>query len=505
MRRFLIILAALSLLSPWLAGGATRNTGTQKLVTEYSRKEPLRSGIFGILAVRGSDTLAQYNRRLKMVPASNVKLITTGLALKHFGSSWRFSTTLAYSGSIRDGVLYGDLYIVGGGDPTLGARSSCADSLRKTFSAWKTMLDEAGISSIQGRIIGDGRFFKRPTHGMSWQAEDLGYNYGAGPSGLNFFENAQQFTVRPSTEGKAPLVTPLYPDTPWMSYVNSAVTGAAKSGNSLYFINSEYAPVGEFQGSFPSDRKSYKLECSNYFGAYTCAYYYYRYLTGCGIPVSGGYADVSPLGLIRTDLLYSDIGPAAVSSDKLTPLGKGWSPTLRKIVHDTNYESDNFYAETLFKMMAVSLYGSSGQELGEKAVYQLLAEMGLKTDGACQLMDGSGLSRKDYVSPEFFVRFLRKMFGSAEKDAYLASLPSPGSKSTLQNRLPNAADDVKERIKMKSGSMNGVRSFSGYILSADGNDSKTICFSIITNNITAPTYKVAAIIDEIIESLALEP
>ena len=505
MKRIALIFAALSLLYFVPAGGATRNTETQKLVSDYSRKEPLRSGIFGILAVRGSDTLAQYNRRLKMVPASNVKLITTGLALKQLGSSWRFSTTLAYSGKVKDGVLHGDLYIVGGGDPTTGSRSSCADSLLKTFRAWKDLLDKAGIKEITGHVVGDGRYFKRPLQSMTWQAEDMGFNYGAGPSGLNFFENAQAFSIKPSAPGKSPLVEPLYPETPWMSYVNSARTGEAKSANTIYYINSEYAPVGEFQGNFPSDRKSFKLEASNYYGPYTCAFYFYRYLLSGGMKVHGAYADVSPQGLLRTDLLFSDIGRKAAAPESLTALGKGWSPTLRQIVRDTNFESDNFYAETLFNILPMSLYGQTGRELSEKAVYELLASMGLKADGACQMVDGSGLSRKDYISPDFFVRFLRKMFWSPEKDAYIASLPYPGSKSTLLNRMPDAPDEVKERIKMKSGSMNGVRSFSGYILPADGNDSKTIFFSIITNNITAPTYKVTQILDEIILSLAQEP
>ena len=386
MKRIALIFAALSLLYFVPAGGATRNTETQKLVSDYSRKEPLRSGIFGILAVRGSDTLAQYNRRLKMVPASNVKLITTGLALKQLGSSWRFSTTLAYSGSVKDGVLHGDLYIVGGGDPTTGSRSSCADSLLKTFRAWKDLLDKAGIKEITGHVVGDGRYFKRPLQSMTWQAEDMGFNYGAGPSGLNFFENAQAFSIKPSAPGKSPLVEPLYPETPWMSYVNSARTGEAKSANTIYYINSEYAPVGEFQGNFPSDRKSFKLEASNYYGPYTCAFYFYRYLLSGGMKVHGAYADVSPQGLLRTDLLFSDIGRKAAAPESLTALGKGWSPTLRQIVRDTNFESDNFYAETLFNILPMSLYGQTGRELSEKAVYELLASMGLKADGACRAL-----------------------------------------------------------------------------------------------------------------------
>lgn len=484
---------------------ATRNTQTQKLVTEYSRKEPLRSGIFGMLAVRGADTLAQLNRRVKMVPASNTKLITTGLALNKLGPAWRFTTTIAHSGNISDGTLNGDLYILGGGDPTTGAQTACSIPTGKTFASWKALLDAAGIKSINGRIIGDPRFFKRPSQGMSWQAEDLGYSYGAGPAGLNFFLNSQQFTITPAEVGKRPNMDVLYPEAPWMSYINSAVTGEARSSNTLYYICSEYGPVGEFHGSFPSDRKSYKLEASNSFGAYTCAYYFYKYLTQSGIAVSEGYADISPEGNIRTDLLFSDLGTRAADAKLLTELGQARSPKLADIVKDTNFDSNNFYAETLFNMLAVQMYGKADRSLSEKAEEALLTDMGLRPSGSCQLLDGSGLSRKNYVSPEFFVKFLRKMESGAARDAYIESLPCPGSKSTLQNRLKDAPQEIKERIRMKSGSMNGVLCMSGYILPADGNGSKTIYFSILTNNVTGPSSKVGAIIDEIILSLAQEP
>ena len=486
------------------AGAATRNTETQKLVSDYSRKEPLRSGIFSVLAVRGSDTLAQYNRRVRMVPASNVKLITTGLALKQLGPGWRFTTTLAYSGTITEGTLNGDLYIIGGGDPTTGARTVCSDPSVKTFASWRALLDAAGIKNISGCIIGDPRFFKRPSHGMSWQAEDLGYNYGAGPAGLNFFQNAQQFRITPGAVGQHPNMDVIYPESPWMSYANYAVTGEAKSSNTIYYINSEYCPVGEFQGSFPSDRKSYKLEASNAFGAYTCAFYFYKYLIQGGMEVSGGYADISPEGNVRTDLLFSDLGTKAPEATSLKELGTSRSPKIRDIIKDTNFESNNFYAETLFNMLAVSIYGKADRELSCKAADELLGNMGLRTQDI-QILDGSGLSRKDYVSAEFFVRFLRKMESSDVRDAYIASLPSPGSKSTLQNRMAKAPQEIKDRVKMKSGSMNGVLCFSGYILPADGNGTKTICFSILTNNVTGPSSKVAAIIDEILVSLAQEP
>ncbi len=486
------------------AGAAGQDTQTQKLLSGYAGAEPLRSGIVGVLAVRGADTLAQMNRRVKMVPASNVKLITTGLSLLSLGADWRFKTTLSYTGSISDGVLDGDLYIVGGGDPTIAAQTSCADSLEVTFRAWKAVLERSGIRAIKGRIVGDSRFFNRPLVDSSWQAEDLGSIDGAGPQGLNFFGNSVVFNVSGGEVGKAPQIETLYPDTPWMSYVNSAVTTEVKSDNSLYYVCSDLAPCGEFHGKFPSGRKDYKLYCSNPFPAYTCAYFFCNYLISNGIAVEGGYADISPQGNVRSDLLFSDIGHAAAVSGDLESLGTKDSPDLWGIVRDTNFDSNNFYAETLFNMLAVKQYGVSDRALSVQAATEMLSSLGLRPYGACVIRDGSGLSRKNYVSPEFFVRFLRRMYSGPVRDYYVASLPNPG-KGTLKNRLAGASLEVRRRIFMKSGSMNGVLCYSGYILSPDSDRSKTIFFSILTNNVSAPSWKVAPIIDEILLSLASEP
>ncbi len=484
-----------------------RDTATQKLLSAYAGKEPLRSGIVGMLAVRGNDTLACLNPRVKLVPASNVKVITTGLALQKLGAGWRFRTTIAYDGHIRDSVLRGDLYIVGGGDPTTGSGRDCADPAEATFGAWKSLLDYAGIKRIEGRVIGDGTLFSRPATHPAWQTEDLGYNYGAGVGGLNFFENAQNFKVMPGAEGEPPSITQVYPLTPWMSWAVGAVTGPARSPNTLYCINSEFGPWGEFFGSFPSDRTGgYTFEGSNRFGAYTCAHYFCKFLEFNDIPVSGGWADVSPRGLVRTDLLYSDTGTRAVPGDSLTVLGSTVSPTLAAIVRDTNRESDNFFAEAILGALGLELAASSDAAVAVKAEEGLLRSMGLAPANACSLADGSGLSRKNYVSAEFFVRFLRKMLAGKVRRPFVDSLPVPGARGTLRYRMQGAPDSVKARIRMKSGSMNGVRSFSGYILPAPGeDDSRTIVFSVITNNVSGPSATVGNILDDIILSLAQEP
>ena len=160
----------------------------------------------------------------------------------------------------------------------------------------------------------------------------------------------------------------------------------------------------------------------------------------------------------------------------------------------------------MFAAMGLEIKGSTDPSEAVKAEEDLLRGMGISPGNACSLSDGSGLSRKNYVSAEFFVRFLRKMLGSKSRRPYIASLPSPGGQGTLKYRMQNAPDDIKSRIFMKSGSMNGVRSFSGYILPAPGEeDSRTVVFSIITNNISGSSATVASIIDDIILSLAKEP
>ena len=494
------------LLSCWSATAAIR-TAAQQEIRRLCGQEPLRSSLVGVLAVRADgDTLVAVDIRRKLVPASNVKLLTTGLALHVLGADFRFRTQLGYAGEIRDSVLVGDLYLLGGGDPTTGSRSDCAEALSKTFSAWEQILREAGIRGITGRILGDPRFFAETTaQNLGWTFDDLGFNYGAGPLGLNFFENAQLFYVTPGPSvGAGANVSPRYPDTPWMRFANHTVTGPARSANTLYYVNTTLGPYGEVAGSFPVDRRGYTLECANQYGAYTCAAYFCDYLRGRGMTVTGGFGDITPQGEIRTDLIFREERTAAAQGDEIVPLGETFSPRLADIVRDTNAESDNFYAETLLRMVAKQKGYSTDQDGCQDAADAGLRSMGLRTDNCCQLFDGSGLSRKNYVSADFFVRFLRRMMGVRAWEAFFASLPVPGAKGTLENRFEKAPQAFKDRIHMKSGSMNGVRSYSGYILAADGDPAHTIVFSLLINNCTASTYALNPVVEGMIEALAAE-
>ena len=479
-------------------------TPAQK-VAEICGKQPLAGAVVGVYAINlKGDTVAMFNHRQKMVPASNVKLITTGLALKELGADYRFETKLAHSGTIEGGVLKGDLYIVGGGDPTTGARNTFSDPVATLFGKWLGILKRAGISKIDGRIVADPRFFDNPNpENLGWTKDDLGTNYGVGPTGLNFFENAQNFLIVPaSQQGQKPSIKPQYPETPWLQYRVSATTGAPRSANTIFYVNTRLAPVGEFAGSFPVDRRAYTFEGSNRFGAYTCAHYFKGYLSSNGIGVSGGAADINSDGMIRLEPGFGDSGVAAEHQDSLKHLGSSYSATLSQIVKETNCESDNFFAETLLKMVAKKYAKTCNSDDCVDAAELALRNMGVVADGSCQLFDGSGLSRKNYISAEYFVKFLKAMALSPEYEDYLHSLPMPGGKGTLEYKFVNEPSEFKSRIRMKSGSMNGVRCYSGYILPSSGNPEETIIFSLLTNNVIASSWVVNPSIDAIIKAIA---
>ena len=185
-------------------------------------------------------------------------------------------------------------------------------------------------------------------------------------------------------------------------------------------------------------------------------------------------------------------------------LGTAWSAPLKDIVRDTNGESDNFYAETLLRAVALQSGLSGSQDDCQDAAEAGLRALGLRTDGACQQFDGSGLSRKNYVSPDFFVRFLRKMMTLPVWEPFFSSLPMPGAKGTLEDRFSKAPQEFKDRIHAKTGSMNGVRCFSGYILASDGDPKHTVVFSLLVNNCPAPSYQLVPAMDGIIEAIAAE-
>ena len=466
----------------------------QQKVDQAVTREPLKGAVVGVMVQDAAGhVLASREAGRRMVPASNLKLVTTGTALHALGPDFRFETGIGYTGTVEDGTLHGDVYIIGGGDPTIGVTDTVAVKPDALFWRWKSLLKDAGISRIDGRIIGDGRAYEGHLENTTWGYDDTGTYYGAGCNALSYYENAVDYLVSAGAEGEPVKVTQRFPDTPWMHFSNRTETGPKGTGNSLYLYTTDLAPYAEMRGTYSLDRKPKVEHFANKYGALTCAYYFWQNLRDTGWDISGGYADIDRGGYVRG----ADFVPAYKAG---TPqvLGQSASPTLAKIVRQTNVLSDNFYAEALFRQMGEKASGIAVYDSCRVAVYDVLEGLMESDLAGIRLEDGSGLSRLNTASPAFLVSFLRSMTRSRGFDAFLASLPQPGE-GTLNTLLPKLTPAQKARIRVKSGSMDGVLCYSGYILDDQGKPARI--FSLMVNGATAKTAALRETLGGLIEAM----
>lgn len=484
-----------------LTGGSTRDGQTL----------PEGANVGICIRTMSGKTLKEVNADRNFIPASNLKAVTAALALQKLGTDFRFTTAVAYSGQIDGkGVLRGDLYIVGGGDPTLGSDSPIAVPRDSLFADWERAVRNAGIRRIEGRIVGDSRAMPCRMRG-SWMYEDLGTYYGASCSGLMFNRNRLEMTVRPGEREGAAVRLPdaerqdrrrqvFIPENyPWMRIENACTTGAKGSGDQSYLLVSEFAPLGRLVGTYAIDRQAKKLSFNDPFADFTLAYEFAMHLYTAGIPSAGVTAtsschptasfDARPAGMIPAPSFGFEsfgsgdspgsgpCGQAQYSGDflpagSLTVITVTQSPKLWSIVRETLRESDNLFAETLLR--ALSLKTLQGAETGSgwspvafpdtdealEAERALLAGLGVEVKGI-RIDDGSGLSRKTAVSPRFMTQVLLKMQNQNCGKDYVLAFNTPGTDERL---LSGAPAEVRKRLRLKSGSMGGVLCYCGYIL-----------------------------------------
>ena len=249
------------------------------------------------------------------------------------------------------------------------------------------------------------------------------------------------------------------------------------------------------------------MDFANKFPEYTCAEYFCRWIEDRGIGCSLGAADFR-LEKGWIDTAFED----STALKDLEILGSTLSPTLDRIAFETNHASNNLFAETLLRTLGKDLKGSSCYDSSYLALNDILKKLSIETD-TVQIQDGSGLSRQNYISPDFICDFLEAMAGTKVCNEFVRSLPSPGFNGSLNYNMSGYPATFRSRIKVKSGSMNGVRCYSGYILPADsvmnkngsqteGLPADTIIFSIMTNNCTSPTWKVRPMLDKLMADLA---
>lgn len=429
--------------------------------------------------------IVSHNAARRLNPASNMKVVTTAAALRVLGRDFRWYTTVAHDGSVDSGgVLHGNLYIIGGGDPTLGAENpprKAQEMASEAFDAIVTALRDAGISGIDGCIAGDGSWIEGMREDRTWSFEDLGTYYGTCVSGLNFYENRKDFEVTPGVvPGDSLTITPDYPPSPWMRWRHECSTGKPGTGDNLYLYTPAEKAVGTLRGTYAAGRKPKTVHCRNNYPEYTFATQLLDHMLSGGIRVSG-VLQVGCQGPLEED---AAAGVIPCVPDSVTVLYRHPSLPLSDVVYKTNRESDNFYAEILFRTLGRTLEGSTAPEASARALEKAVSGNLHCPCGAVTLHDGSGLSIRDRLTPAFICSVLRSAANGPDADVFRRSLVKYGGRCTL-----------------KTGTFTGCRCLSGYIAPSSP-DKKTIVFSIMVNNSPLQYYQTDKYEKQIINALA---
>ena len=485
----LALAALFVLLAPvFAAAQAPKSAYTpQEYIDKVLKNDPnYLNAVAAIKAVdKNGKVVAQWNSNLPVLTASTLKTVTCGMALSYLGEDYRFSTTLKYSGAIKDGTLHGDLWIVGGGDPTLGSEDGIGFPIDSIFGVWTSAMKELGINKVEGNIVVDDSFLEREVIPSSWAWGNIGYDYGSAPSGLPFHEDVQNARIIPGKkEGDKPQVIVLYPQIPGFKYVNALTTGPAKSGDWSEYNCSDLARVGKFSGSVPLDRDTIRSTISNKFGYLSCGAAFRDFVVSRGIAIG---PDIIPV-------------EEAAQCD-LTEITTTFSPELWVIVGRTLLVSDNFYAETLFKQLGKKMFGDGSYRGAKKAAKKILDSLGVNTVGYTQ-DDGSGLSRENYLSPDFFCNFYTVMAKQPCFEKFVEAFPYP-TVGTLRNVLTDKKKfdpAVAAGVHAKSGSLSCVKTYAGYVYA--GPKHGLIKFAILVNNYACPTREIQKHLEGFMYSLA---
>ncbi|MFC1484020.1 D-alanyl-D-alanine carboxypeptidase/D-alanyl-D-alanine-endopeptidase [Candidatus Neomarinimicrobiota bacterium] len=469
-------------------------------------------GIYAVNLTTGK-TLIEYNADKLFLPASNTKLYTTSAALNLLGSDYRYQTHILATGPIRDGVLEGDLVILGHGDPSWSARFY-EDDPTFVFRGWADSLKARGITAISGDIVGVDAVFDDFPLGAGWIWGYESYYYSAQVVGLSFNENTLDFTIEPGIVGEPPTIIPS-PATAYVDLVNNLVTldtlalldslgllDALSLRESLSDRDTLNLPdtldFPGFDWDFIRVRGTNRIVFTGHFPADDTVEYGASVedpvLYTATVLLETLLADnIKVRGTGKSQYLYQDGNTTVLPSGDT--LFVYHSPPLDDIVYHLNKDSQNFMAENLLRTIGtLTGRGGSGWR-GRRMAKPVWAAMGVDTN-TTYLTDGSGLSSYNRITPRNTANLLINMHSDS---SFVQSLPIAGIDGTLKNMMKGTA--AEGRVFAKTGTLRHARALSGY---AHNHKGDWIAFSILVNDYLTPLREVNNKIARICELLVLQ-
>ncbi|MEX0980119.1 MAG: D-alanyl-D-alanine carboxypeptidase/D-alanyl-D-alanine-endopeptidase [Gemmatimonadota bacterium] len=471
---------------------AARGAGVSQLVSDVARildapRWPRAQ--WGVLAVsfEQGDTLFARGADEALIPASNVKLLTTAAAIHHLGAEYRFPTFLLSDAPVEDGVLRGDLVLYGTGDPALSDRFF--DSDVTVFREMARALVEQGVHTVEGDLVGDGTFFNGPSLGPEWNQRDLNDWFAAPVTALSFNENVVTLRVTPGSAPGEPAVVHTLPVDAGVPIVNQARTVPGAPRRPIWASRRMPEEPIIIEGELSTNSADVWRVMTVHDPPLYAGTVLRRVLEEEGITIMGGLVTVRSEddSLMRRGALWA---PGLGGRKAVRILATHYSPPLIDLLGVVNRASHNLYAELIWMTLGRLVTGEGSFRGGAEAVVRFLEGPVGVEPGSVVLVDGSGLSRHNRVSAGAFVETMAYMSRGKEWDAFLSSLPAAGDRRGLGRMYRTAAQG---NLRAKTGTIDRVSALSGTVLTADG---ERVGFSILSNEV--PSTSQAKRIEDLI-------
>ncbi len=389
------------------------------------------------------------NSEMGLATASTLKVVTSVAAFELLGKDYRYKTDIGYDGKIEGNKLNGNLFITSSGDPTLGSwrwKSTTMDTVLQRITA---LLKANNITMITGDIIIDDSKWSTQSTPRGWTWDDIGNYYGAGARALNWHENQYDLILRSGKNSGDPVAVVKTEPPLQATLINELKTGNAGSGDNSIIYLPENGHIGYVRGTIESGRNAFKVSGAMPNAVLSFVKDLTDYLQKSGIAFSGRS---------KTNIDY------VLNKEKMPVISKIWmsfySPSFDSINYYFLQRSVNLFGEALVKTITYEKTGIGSTEAGIDLIKDFWSKKNIEPS-ALNMIDGSGLSPANRVTTNALVTVMQYARQQNWFNSFYYGLP-------LQNG-----------IKMKSGSIGGVRSYTGYIKSKTGVE---YTFAFIINN-----------------------
>lgn len=447
----------------------TKETKEINAFNKFINSENLKYSNVSFYAVnlKNKKVIENYKSSIALTPASVMKIVTSATALEVLKPDGRLETKLVYDGKIdKNHKLIGNLYIVGGGDPTLGS-----DGIEKKqtefLNEWVNAIKSKGIKSISGDIIVLDDLFGYEGIPKTWLWEDMGTAYAPGVYGISVFDNLYTIYLKSGKPRTTPKIVKIIPRVKGLKLINNSKVSLRGRRD----ITVRGVPLNNNRvilGEVPENQEKITIKTDIPDPGLFLGEYFSDYLKKNNVKL---------LGKVKT----SRNTKKRPKNPKVLAVTK--SVTISEIVNILLTRSDNHYTESLYQI----LEKEKGIDIKE-----YWKEKGIDI-GSLTMKDGSGLSRGDTLSTKLLVDILEYMY--SQNINFEKLLPIAGKEGTVIEFLKETPLEKKAHIK--SGSMSGIQSYAGYVEKGD----KKYAFAIIINHWNGNRGKLRKEIETLLNNL----